>query len=187
MCVGCPKGWKCHLKVWGKCVCKLPKWNHCCKRIVNPVCASKNALCAVLKKAAYVVLRGAETIVRKSKVFLDVAKGGLSLAHGVVNSAKGLLDLAVKALDVVRATYRVGVSALNAVAKFTLTKIIDIKEMYFKVQLSLASGGKFQCQVKGVLVGKHINLNLNFDINDILKIAKSLGEKVVAGLSNFFG
>ena len=118
---------------------------------------------------------------------LDVAKGVLSAAQGVVNSAKKLLDVAVKALDVVRVTYRVGVGALNAITKFVLTKIINIKEMYFKVQLGAASGGKFRCRVKGVLVGRKINLNLSFDTNDIISIAKSLGEKVVAGISRFIG
>ena len=126
-------------------------------------------------------------MVDKSRVTLNIAKGALSAAQGVVNSGKGLLDLAVKALDVVRATYKVGVSALNAIAKFTLTKIINIKEMYFKVQLSAANGGKFQCRVKGVLVGRNININLSFDTRNILSIAKSLGEKAVSGISNFFG
>ena len=86
-----------------------------------------------------------------------------------------------------KATYRVGVSALKAITKFTLTKIINIKEMYFKVQLSAANGGKFLCQVKGVLVGRNIDLNLRFDTHNILSIAKSLGEKALPGISKFFG
>ena len=126
-------------------------------------------------------------MVDKSRVTLNVVKGALSAAQGVVNSAKRVLDLAVRALDVVRATYRVGVGALNAIAKFTLTKIINIREMYFKVQLSAANGGKFQCRVAGVLMGRNINLNLSFDTRNILSIAKSLGEKAVSGISNFFG
>ena len=126
-------------------------------------------------------------MVDRSRVTLNIAKGALSAAQGIVNAGKRVLDLAVKALDVVRATYKVGVGALNAIAKFTLTKIINIKEMYFKVQLSAANGGKFQCRVKGVLVGRNININLSFDTRNILSIAKSLGEKAVSGISNFFG
>ena len=59
--------------------------------------------------------------------------------------------------------------------------------MYFKVKLSVANGGKFKCRVKGVLMGKNINLKLDFDTNDILGIAKSLGERAVSGISKFIG
>lgn len=187
MCVGCPSGWDCCGRAWGKCVCTHPGWDSCCKRITDPVCVTANTACGALKKPLDLILQGAIKVVDKSRVTLDIAKTALSAAQGVINSAKRLLDLAIKALDVVRATYRVGVGALNAIAKFTLTKIINIKEMYFKVQLSAANGGKFQCRVKGVLVGKNINLNLSFDTKNILSIAKSLGEKAVSGISKFFG
>ena len=171
----------------GKCIFWKPGWNSCCKRVTDPACVTANTACAALKKPLDLILQGAKKVVDKSTATLNLVKAALSAAQGVVNYAKGALDLAVKALDVVRTTYRVGVSALKAIAKFTLTKIINIKEMYFKVQLSAANGGKFQCRIKGVLVGRNIDLNLSFDTHNILSIAKSLGEKALPGISKFFG
>ena len=185
VCVGCPKGWECCRWVWGKCVCQQPKWNSCCKQIPDPACVSANTACAAFIDY---IGQGVKKIVDKGRDILNRAKEALSKAQGAVDSAKRAFNNAVKALDVVRTTYRVGVSALKAITKFIMTKnlIIKIKEMYFKVQLSAANGGKFQCRVKGVLVGRNIDLNLRFDTRNILSIAKSLGEKAVPGISKFF-
>ena len=97
------------------------------------------------------------------------------------------MDLAIGFLEGVKITYRVGVDALNAIAKFTLTEIINIREMYFKVELSVADGGVFQCRVKGVLLGNNIDLELTLNIRNPLELAKSLGEKAISGIKNFFG
>ena len=187
VCVGCPSGWVCHKRVWGKCVFGTPGWNSCCTRITDPVCIAKNAACYALKKPLDFALSVAIKVVDKSKVTLNVAKGALSVAQGVVNVAKRSLDLAIGFLEGVKKTYRVGVNALSALANFALTKIINIRDMYFKVGLSAASGGKFQCRVKGVLMGNNINVNLSFDTGNIGTIAKSLAERAVSGISKFIG
>ena len=109
------------------------------------------------------------------------------MAQGAVNAAKGVLDIAIAALEVVKVTYRVGVGAITAFARFALTQIINIREMYFKVSLSAADGGQFKCRIKGVLMGKNINVNLDFNTKNILSIAKSLGEKAVSGIAGFIG
>ena len=151
------------------------------------MCIAKNAACYVLKKPLDLALSLAIKIVDKSRVTLDVAKAALSVAQGVVNVAKRSLDVAIAFLEGVKRTYRVGVNAISALANFALTKIINIREMYFKVGLSAASGGKFQCRVKGVLMGKNINVNLSFDTRNIGTIAKSLAERAVSGISKFIG
>ena len=133
------------------------------------------------------MLVAAREVVDKSRYTLEVAKGAVSVAQGVVNAAKGVLDLAIAALEVVKITYRVGVDALTAFTRFALTQIINIRKMYFKVSLSAANGGKFQCQVQGTLMGKNINVKLHFNTKNILGIAKSLGEKAVSGISRFIG
>ena len=109
------------------------------------------------------------------------------MAQRAVDTTKGALDIANAALDTVRITYKVGVGALSALGNFALTEIINIREMYFKVALSVANGGQFQCRVKGVLMGNNINVNLDFDTNNIFGIAKSLGERAVSGIGGFIG
>ena len=187
VCIGCPSGWVCCGRVWGACVCTHPGWDSCCTRITDPLCLAANAACALLKKPLDLVLQGVIKVVDNSRWTLDVAKGVLSAAQGVITAAKKTLDLAIAALDVVKATYRIGVNAISALTRFVLTKIINIRELYFKVQLSKASGGVFQCRVKGVLMGQNINLSLEINTKDIMSIARSLAEKAVRGISKFIG
>ena len=162
-----------------------PCWGGCC--ITDPTCLAANAGCALLKEPLILILEGAKVIVDESRVTLDIAKGVLTGAQGVVTAAKKSLDLAIAALAGVRKLYSVGVSAINAIAKFTLTELINIREMYFKVALSVANGGEFQCRVKGVLVGNDFDLNLYLIVGNPLELAKSLGERAISGLKDFFG
>ena len=187
VCIGCPRGWKCCGKVWGTCVCKRPKWNSCCKRITDPVCLGRNAACYALKKPLDFALTAAIRIVDKSKVALDVAKGALSVAKGIVNAAKRSLNVAIAFLERVKRTYRIGVNAISALTRFTLTKIINIRKMYFRVGLRLANGGKFQCRVEGVLLGRSINLSLSFNTRNIWSVGRALAERAISGLSKFIG
>ena len=126
-------------------------------------------------------------LVDKSRHSLDVAKAGLLVARGAVNNAKSLLDPAIAFLDQVKHTYRVGVKAITAVEKFAQPKIINIREIYFKVGLGVANGGVFQCRVKGVLMGKNFDMNLRIDTRNIWLIIKSLAERAIPGLSRFIG
>ena len=126
-------------------------------------------------------------MVDKSRHLLDVAKAALQVARGVVNAAKRSLDVAIAFLDGVRHTYRVGVKAITAVVNFALTKIINIREIYFKVGLGVANGGVFQCRVKAVLMGRNIDVNLKINTRNIWSIIKSLAERAIPGLSKFIG
>ena len=177
----------CDARAWGKCVIGHPTWNGCCRRITDPVCVTKNAGCYLLKKPLDLALVVAIKVVDASKHSLDVAKGILSVAQGVVNAAKKTLDVAIAFLEGIKRAYRTGVSALSALTKFALTQIINIREMYFKVGLSVANGGSFQCRIKGVLMGKSISVNLSVNVRNPLQVGKQLAERAISGLSNFFG
>ena len=170
----------------GTCICTYPEFDDCCTHVDDPICVTENGACAALKEPAKAVLELAAAAVDGSRVTLEVAKAALSAAQGVVTAARGTLDIAIAGLTAVRKTYRAGVEAISALANFALTEIINIREMYFKVALSVANGGVFQCRVKGVLMGNDIDLDLEFDIKNPLDLAKSLGEKAISGISNFF-
>ena len=186
-CLRCPRGWKCCKKLWRKCICKKLKWSSCCKRITDPACQFKNGVCYALKKPLDFALRVAIWIVDKSKIALYVAKAALYVAQGVVNSAKHSLNVAIAFLEGVKRAYRIGVSALSALTRFTLTKIINIRKMYFRAGLRLANGGRFQCRVEGILMGRSFNLNLNFNTRNIWSIGRALAERAISGLSKFIG
>lgn len=141
----------------------------------------------MIKRAVDLALRVAIWLVNKSRHVLDIAKAALSVARGIVYAAKRSLDIAIGFLEAVRVTYKVGVKAISAVANFVLTKIINIREIYFRVGLRAASGGAFVCRVKGVLMGGNIDVNLKVDTRNILSVARSLAEKAISGLSKFIG
>ena len=200
VCVGCPSLGECcgEVPLLG-CICKPPGWDSCCTRIADPVCVTANAACAELKKLLDLPLQGAIKVADVSGLKLDVAKGLLNAALDEVNDKQTLLDRAKEALNEVEKLYRGGVDALRALGEFADVRaayrvgpvaskcLIHITEMYFKVELSAANGGKFQCHVKGCLLGKPLDEQLFFDTRNILSIAKSLGERIVKGISEFIG
>ena len=156
------------------------------KELKKPLEELKKPLKELLKKPLDLFQEAAE-IVDKSRIVFEGAKAALSAAQDTVSAARGTLDNAIAGLTVVKEIYRAGVEALSAIANFALTEIINIREMYFKVALSVADGGEFKCRVKGVLMGNNIDLDLEFDIRNPLDLAKSLGEKAISGIANFFG
>ena len=187
MCIGCPKGWDCCGRVWGSCVCKRPGWDSCCKRLPDPTCLAANAACWLLKKPLILALKAAKFGLEKGHHVLDVAKLALTMAQGALLAAQNLLDAAKKGLEGVKVIYRVGINAISALAKLVFTQIINIREINFKVGLQAASGGEFECNIKGVLMGKNLDENLQFNARNIWSLVNILAEKAMSGLSKFIG
>lgn len=242
MCIGCPSAWICCGHKWGKCICKKPGWNSCCKRIIDPACKSANAACSRLRSAHGVstdvlykasfwkkikkgvkkikkkvhhgikkglqkvrhgitkgvkklssgIKRGFNTIksfalkaVKRARDLLNKAKDILKKAQSIVSLARKAWDKAKKALNYLKNT--VGAIALKALKTLLSNKIINIIEMHFKVELGKAVGGRFLCQVKGILLGKRFSLHLDFDTRNIFSLVKSIAEKAISGLSKFIG
>lgn len=183
----CPRGWKCCKKIWGRCVCKRPIFRGCCKRIPNPICVKRNAICWGLKRSADLALRGGVAFLNRAKRSLDVAKGPVHVGRALIHAAKRSLDVVIRALEGVKRLYSVGVKAVSALTRFTLTKIINIREVHFKVGLSVANGGKFRCQVRAVLMGRNVVLHLHIDTRNIWSIARQLANRALGGLSKFIG
>jgi hypothetical protein len=144
-----------------------------------------NGACAALKETAKGVLRTAQGALTASRSTLDGANAVLEAAKAPITAAQGTLDLANTVLEGVKIAYQAGTQAVTFIAKFALTKILRITEMYFRVELSVANGGVFQCRVKGVLVGNSFDESFTFDTSDILGIARSLADKAAKGISNY--
>ena len=169
------------------CICKLPGWDSCCTRIKNPLCLAANAACWLLKKPLDLILQAAIFVVDKSRHVLDVAKVALTLAQGVLHTAKLALDAAIVVLEGVKITYKVGVKAISALVDFALTKILNIREMHFRVALGTAKGGEFECGIRGVVLGVNFNLRVKFNLFDIWSLIKYIAEQAISGLSKFIG
>ena len=186
-CIGCPRGWHCCGRWWGRCVCWRPGWDSCCWRIPDLLCNILNGICSVARRALDLALRAAIWVVDKSRHVLDVAKEALYVARGVVKAARKTLDAAIAFLEGVKRLYRIGVKALDALASLSLTQIITIREIYFNVGLNVANGGRFQCRVIGTLMSWHFNSIMDIDTRNIWSIARSLAERAFSGLSKFIG
>ena len=114
-------------------------------------------------------------------------KVALTAAQGVLHTAKLAFDGAILFLEGVKVTYNVGISAISALTDFVLTEIINIREIQFRAGLSVAKGGEFMCKIRGVLLGKDLNVSVNFNIRDITSLIKNIAEKAITGLSSFIG
>ena len=188
VCLPCITGTTCCApKVWGKCPLPCPKFGTCCSSVDDLICVTANTACAGLKATAKGVLKTAQGILQGTKLTLNAAKAVLEVAKKPVTAAQAILDGVNVILEQVKKAYEAGTKAASFIVQFTLTKILSISKMYFKVELSAASGGKFQCRVKGVLVGNNFNSYFMFDTNNIFGIAKSLADRAASGVSKYIG
>ena len=186
MCGPCITGTTCCApKVWGVCPLPCPQFGICCSDIVDPICVTANGACDVLKATAKELLKGAQGVLTASRSTLDGANAVLEAAKAPLTAAQGTLDFANTVLEGVKIAYQAGTQAATFIAKFALTKILSITEMYFKVELSVANGGVFQCRVKGVLVGNSFDESFMFDTSNIFGIARSLADKAAKGISKY--
>ena len=185
VCIGCPSGWKCLKRVWGKCVFGRPGWNSCCKRITNPACITKNAACSALRKAAYAGLKVAEGLVRGAKYSLNAANKILDGAKAVVRTAKRSLDIVNAFLEGVKRAYRAGTQAISAIARYSIGGVFNIREASFDVALHEASRGHFRISVTCDIFRRVKRFSLNINFRSLGSFVKSIGENIIHGLKNF--
>ena len=184
VCVGCPSGWVCRARVWGRCVAGHPGWNSCCTRVTDPVCAAANLACTGLKRALQAAIVVAQRVVQGARRTLDVANAALEVARRVVNGAKHILNVANAVLEGVKRAYRAGIQALSAIVRVGLGGLIDIREIYFSVSLNAANGGSFHCQVKVSFLGRYpVTLGLHINIGNLWSMVKQLASYVIPGVA----
>ena len=184
MCIGCPSGWRCHKRVWGRCIFGLPGWNSCCKRLINPICAALNLKCTVVRRVLQAAIWVAVRVVQGAKRSLDIAKAGLYLARKLVRAARHTLNIAVAALNVVRKLYRVGIQALTTIVRVGLGGLINIREIYFRVSLGAASHGSFSGRIRVSFLGRSpVTIGLHINVRNPWTMVKQLASRVIPGIA----
>lgn len=187
VCVGCPNGFTCCGKVFGKCVCKRPKWKNCCTRSPDPVCESENAACVALKEPIKLTLKAAEEAVDASRYTLEASEAAFLTAEGAVLTAEQSVNAAQGVLDGVEATYAAGLQAAEFIAKLGINGLISIREISFDVSLGVAAGGSFSGSVTAVFGGAaEVTVSFNIDLYDISSMAKELAGHIGNQLSSLF-
>ena len=186
-CVPCPKGTTCCGKVWGRCVCRRPKFGKCCASVPNAACHAKNAGCYALKKPIQVSLRGAKVIVNTARHTLNAANAALIPLRGAVKAAQLAVRGAEQALRGVKAAFAVGLKASNIIAKVGLNGLISIREIRFHASLAVASGGSFSGSVRARFAGAaETTVRLRINLRNVKSMAKQLVRRIGSGFSRLF-
>ena len=185
VCIPCGiSGFRCAVKVWGKCIFWLPIIKTCCRGIPNPICVAANAGCYLLKEPIKGFIRAAAFIVDKSRHLLKAAELALIVAEKFIRSARHILDVAIAFLEGVKVTCRAGIQALQFVNKALFTSL-NIQEISFHTSLSAANGGAFRVGVRAVVLTRPVSFHIHFNIRNPITLIMSLASQLVGGLFKF--
>lgn len=174
----------CKASAWGKCVCPKWRWNKCKFRLTDPVCLALNAGCYVLRAPTEGLILAAKAVLRVVELALWAAEVLLKAAQVVVDKAKHTLDLAKAAVEAVKVTVKAGLDALQSIISFTLTGLIDIREIGFDVHLAQFDHGHINAYIKvSFLKQSPTTLGISLPIFNPLKIVGELTEKAASGIT----
>lgn len=86
-------------------------------------------------------------------------------------------------LEGVKVTVKAGLDAANALASLGLGGIVDITYVYFDVDLSVADGGAFACEIHASFFGGSTQkLSLHVDFRDLWGVAADLADQAFSGV-----
>ena len=177
----CPCG--CAVKAFGACVIPCLEWSNCCFRIPDPICVLYNIGCAIIRAVVEIALAIAELALIVAEGVLVAAEGVVRGLQLVVDQARFVLDAIIAVLEVVKLTVAVGLAALEAITKFLLTGIIDIREIGFDVQLALFSHGRISAYIDVSFFSQSpIRLSVTLPIFNPLALVADLAEMAVPGI-----
>ena len=184
VCIGFFEKDGCKAKAWKVCVCPKWRWNKCKFRAPAPGCVLFNAGCFALRLPFEALILAAKGVLLLVEATLRAAEVLLKAAQVTVEIAKYSLDLAKAAVEVVKVTVKAGLKALEAIISFTLTGIIDIREIGFDVHLALFNHGHISAYAKvSVFRQPPTTLRISLPIFNPLKIVAELAEKAVSGIT----
>ena len=134
----CPCG--CAKEVWGVCVWPCLRFDSCCFKVPDPACLLYNAGCFIRSSFEH-ALMAAQGILLISEASLLFFETALAMVELAVEAAKLVLEAAILVLEGIKQLFKFSLQALEAIAKFLLTGLIDIRAMGFDVKLSSLSHG----------------------------------------------
>ena len=159
------------------------KWSNCCFRIPDPICVLYNIGCAILRALAEIAILVIQVALLVAEALLLVAEGVVRGLQFVVDQARFVLDAIIAVLEVVKLTVAIGLAALEAITKFLLTGIINIREIGFDVQLALFSHGRISAYIVVGFFGQSpIRLSVTLPIFNPLALVGDLAERAIPGI-----
>ena len=159
------------------------KWSSCCFRIPDPICILYNVGCAIIRAALEIAIAIAEAALLIAEGVLYAAEGVVRGLQVIVDQARFVLDAINLVLEALKKTLAVGLAALEAITKFLLTGLIDIREIGFDVAISAFSHGSVAAYIDVSFLGKApVRLSVSFPLYNPLALVPGLAEKVVPGI-----
>ena len=129
VCVPFLCGCGCAVRVWGACIIPCLTWSSCCFKIPDPICLLYNFGCAIWRGIVEIAIAVVEVALLIAEGVLYAVEGVIYGLTVIVDKARVVLDIVIGILEAIRLTVVVGLKALEAITKFLLTGIIDIREM----------------------------------------------------------
>ena len=177
----CPCG--CAKKVWGVCVWPCLRFDSCCFKIPDPVCLLYNAGCFIIRSPFELALLAAQGILLIAEAALLVVEAALAVAQLAVEAAKLVLDAAILVLEGIKQLFKFALQALEAIARFLLTGLIDIRAMGFDVKLSLLSHGHIRAWADiSFLSSAPVHLEFTLPIFNPLALIADFAEMAIPGI-----
>ena len=99
---------------------------------------ASNAACSLLKEPIKAALSAAQAGISGLQAGADAARNTLASARSLVSAAINKLDEAKRGLDRVRDEFRKGLDILSKIVTYSLTGIVNVREITFEVALTTA-------------------------------------------------
>ena len=166
-----------------RCLIPCLKWRACCYKVTDPKCLTFNAGCAILRASLNTAIAIAEAALITAQASLVTVEGVVRGLQVVVDESRLVLDAAIGFLEVRKQILAVGLAASEAITKFLLNEIIDIREIGFDVQLAQFSHGEISAYIDVRFFGRApTRLSATLPIYHPLILVSELAEKAIPGL-----
>ena len=183
VCVPSICGCGCRKKVFKRCLIRCLKWNNCCYKVTDPKCLAFNAGCTILRASLNTAIAIAEAALITAQASLVAVEGVVRGLQVVVDESRLVLDAAIAFLEVRKQILAVGLKASEAITKFLLTEIVNIREIGFDVQLARFSHGRISAYIDVSFLGQSpTRLSVTLPIFNPLALVADLAERAIPGI-----
>ena len=173
------------MKVWGACVIPFLEWNNCCFKLPDLFCVLHNVGCYIARVLIELGVLIAQGLLYVAEGLVGVYQIALKVVQVLVEVAKVVLEIAIFALEGVKVLFRIAIQALEAITRFLLTGIIDIRAMGFDAKIGVISHGHVRAWIDVSFFGSdpaHLEINL-VPIFNPLALSSDLSDEAIPGVS----
>ena len=142
-----------------------------------------NAGCFILRSPVELALLTVQGLLLIAEAAIFAIEAAFLTAQLAVEAAKLVLEAAILVLEGIKLLFKFALQALEAIAKFYLTGLIDIRAMGFDVKLALMTHGEVTAWVDvSFLSAAPVHIELSLPIFNPLGLITDFAEWVIPGI-----